>query len=52
MIFNIHTKKMSLSDDVDLEELVHSKADLSGADIKVGVGVRIMRKFATSLKVT
>eukprot|EP01086_Lenisia_limosa_P005176 TRINITY_DN2143_c0_g1_i1.p1 TRINITY_DN2143_c0_g1~~TRINITY_DN2143_c0_g1_i1.p1 ORF type:complete len:345 (+),score=72.80 TRINITY_DN2143_c0_g1_i1:143-1177(+) len=34
MIFNIHTKKMSLSDDVDLEELVHSKADLSGADIK------------------
>jgi len=33
-IFNIHTAKMTLSDDVDLEEFVMSKDDLSGADIK------------------
>lgn len=34
-IFNIHTSRMTLSDDVDLEEFVMSKDDLSGADIKV-----------------
>merc|ERR1712159_878768 len=33
-IFNIHTNKMTLSDDVDLEEFVVAKDDLSGADIK------------------
>lgn len=33
-IFQIHTSKMSLSDDVDLEEFVLSKDELSGADIK------------------
>jgi 26S proteasome regulatory subunit T2 len=33
-IFNIHTGKMTLADDVDLEELVMSKDELSGADIK------------------
>lgn len=33
-IFKIHTSKMSLSEDVDLEELVMAKDDLSGADIK------------------
>jgi len=33
-IFNIHTSRMTLSDDVDLEEFVRSKDDLSGADIK------------------
>lgn len=33
-IFNIHTGKMTLSEDVDLEELVMSKDELSGADIK------------------
>lgn len=33
-IFNIHTSKMSLADDVNLEEFVMSKDDLSGADIK------------------
>lgn len=33
-IFQIHTGKMSLSDDVDLEEFVLSKDELSGADIK------------------
>lgn len=33
-IFNIHTGKMSLSADVSIEELIPSKNDLSGADIK------------------
>jgi len=33
-IFQIHTSKMSLAADVDTEEFVHSKDDLSGADVK------------------
>merc|ERR1719345_707123 len=33
-IFQIHTGKMTLSDDVNLEEFVVAKDDLSGADIK------------------
>jgi len=33
-IFAIHTGKMSLSDDVNLDEFVMTKDDLSGADIK------------------
>lgn len=33
-IFKIHTGKMSLAEDVDLEVFVMSKDDLSGADIK------------------
>ena len=33
-IFKIHTSKMSLDEDVDLEELIMAKDDLSGADIK------------------
>jgi len=33
-IFQIHTAKMTLSDDVNLEEFVMTKDDLSGADIK------------------
>lgn len=33
-IFKIHTSKMTLSDDVNLEEFVMTKDDLSGADIK------------------
>jgi len=33
-IFSIHTKKMTLSDDVVFGELVSSKDDLSGADLK------------------
>jgi len=33
-IFSIHTAKMTLNDDVNLEEFVMSKDDLSGADIK------------------
>jgi 26S proteasome regulatory subunit T2 len=33
-IFNIHTARMTLNDDVNFDELVLAKDDLSGADIK------------------
>merc|ERR1711981_82537 len=33
-IFNIHTSKMTLSEDVDLEPYISGKESLSGADIK------------------
>ncbi|KAL6863321.1 ATPase of 26S proteasome regulatory subunit 4 [Amphichorda felina] len=33
-IFTLHTSKMNLSEDVDLEEFISQKDDLSGADIK------------------
>lgn len=33
-IFQIHTARMNLSEDVCLDELIISKDDLSGADIK------------------
>merc|ERR1712167_538247 len=33
-IFGIHTSRMSLAPDVDVEELVNTKDELSGADIK------------------
>lgn len=35
MIFKIHTGRMTLAEDVNLEELIMTKDDLSGADIKV-----------------
>lgn len=34
-IFNIHTNKMTLASGVNANELIMSKEDLSGADIKV-----------------
>merc|ERR1712130_311803 len=34
MIFEIHTRRMNLSSDANLEEFVMAKDDLSGADIK------------------
>ena len=34
MIFRIHTGRMSLAADVDLEEFIMAKDELSGADIK------------------
>lgn len=34
-IFSIHTSRMTLSEDVNLTELIMAKDDLSGADIKV-----------------
>jgi len=33
-IFKIHTSKMTLADDVNLDEFIMTKDDLSGADIK------------------
>lgn len=33
-IFHIHTSRMSLAPDVDLEEFITSKEDISGADVK------------------
>ncbi len=33
-IFGIHTSRMNLDDDVNIEELIPAKNDLSGADIK------------------
>lgn len=33
-LFRLHTSRMSLNDDVDLEEFIMTKDDLSGADIK------------------
>ena len=33
-IFQLHTSKMSLAEDVDLEEFINQKDDLSGADIR------------------
>lgn len=33
-IFNIHTAKMTLAEDVNFDDLVLAKDDLSGADIK------------------
>lgn len=33
-IFGIHTARMALGSDVDIEELIPAKNDLSGADIK------------------
>ncbi len=36
-IFQIHTKRMTLAADLDLEEYITAKDDLSGADIKVKV---------------
>lgn len=34
-IFNIHTSRMTVADDVTLDDLILAKDDLSGADIKV-----------------
>ena len=33
-IFNIHTGRMTLADDVNIDEYISAKEDLSGADIK------------------
>lgn len=34
-IFQLHTAKMTLGTDVDLEEFIMAKDELTGADIKV-----------------
>ena len=47
-IFQIHTNKMTLADDVNLVDYVAAKDDLSGADIKVCVKLHciVHGKFA------
>jgi len=47
-IFNIHTSRMTLAQDVNLTELIMSKDDLSGADIKVRLFI-IRSKMKLSL---
>merc|ERR1712169_78874 len=46
-IFTLHTSKMSLAEDVDLDEFIAQKDDLSGADIKAicsEAGLRALRE--------
>jgi 26S proteasome regulatory subunit T2 len=45
MIFKIHTGRMTLATDVNLEELIMAKDDLSGADIKVSSMMFISHSF-------
>jgi len=45
-IFNIHTSRMTLAQDVNLTELIMSKDDLSGADIKVRLFIIKQNKVA------
>lgn len=50
-IFNIHTSRMTLAEDVNLQELIMAKDDLSGADIKVcifSLNFRICRCFVNT----
>ena len=52
-IFGIHTGKMTLSDDVDLDEYIMSKDDLSGADIKaICTEARLLALRERRMKVT
>ena len=42
-IFQLHTSKMTLGTDVDLEEFIMAKDELTGADIKVLLGLIFRR---------
>lgn len=42
-IFQIHTSRMTLADDVTLDDLILAKDDLSGADIKVRLCLVIVK---------
>lgn len=48
-IFQIHTSRMTVADDVTLDDLILAKDDLSGADIKVREDYRL---FSLSLALT
>lgn len=48
-IFQIHTSRMTVADDVTLDDLILAKDDLSGADIKVREDYRL---FPLSLALT
>lgn len=45
-IFQIHTSRMTVADDVTLDDLILAKDDLSGADIKVGAPLITLDQFA------
>lgn len=49
MILQIHTSRMTLSEDVNLEEFVTAKDELSGADIKVGLFTDILSHVIINL---
>lgn len=51
-IFQIHTKRMTLTSDLDLEEYITAKDDLSGADIKVYTCHSRLATSGTSLATT
>ena len=51
-IFQIHTKKMTLADDLDLEEYITAKDDLSGADIKVNFNIIHLPQVYIQIKFT
>lgn len=44
-IFDIHTARMTLDEDVNLKALIAAKDDLSGADIKVNINVSLQFYF-------
>lgn len=44
-IFSIHTSRMTLAEDVNLQELIMAKDDLSGADIKVNKNESFLKKL-------
>lgn len=41
-IFTIHTARMKLAEDVNLEEFVQVKDELSGADVKVSYSCNVL----------
>lgn len=47
-IFTIHTSRMTLADDVNLDEYIMAKDELSGADIKVGYTYFTVTKVKSS----
>lgn len=48
-IFLIHTARMTLAEDVNIDDLVMAKDDLSGADIKVSENFKSERIRLTTL---
>ena len=51
-IFNIHTSRMQLAEDVNLDEFIGAKDDLSGADIKVSAAEWCARARARAASLT
>ncbi|CAO2597767.1 26S proteasome regulatory subunit 4 [Lemmus lemmus] len=52
-IFQIHTRRMTLADDVTLDDLIMAKDDLSGTDIKaICTEAGLMALWERRMKVT